>query len=106
MSDCGTPIVASPHLTIKSDRLRDIAAFIGEVARPVAIILTSGAAAEAVVRLSLKVNSPEASVFIGAVFLGLGTLYGAKAWEKVQQGRADADVKKEVAKNAQAPAGP
>jgi hypothetical protein len=98
MSDVGAPILT--NLTIGNRVLRDTAAFIGEIARPFAIISCSGASAKAIVVLALKVNSPEASVFIGAVFLGVGALYGAKAWEKVSQTRADAEVKKEQAKAA------
>jgi hypothetical protein len=83
VSDTGVPNLTS--LKIKNPVLADIAAFIGEVARPFAIISTSGAASVSVIHLTAKVNSPEAGVYIGAVFLGVGALYGAKAWEKVTQ---------------------
>lgn len=92
MSDSGAPILTS--LTIKNPVASDVAAFIGEVARPFAIIITAAGAARATIILAGKVNSAEAAVFIGAIFLGVGTLFGAKAWEKVAQTRADADVRK------------
>lgn len=88
MSDTG----AIPNLTslrITNPRLADAAAFIGEVARPFAIIITAGCAGAASIILALKVNSPEAAVFIGAVYLGVGSLYIGKAWEKVAQIRQD-----------------
>lgn len=90
MSDTGSPILTS--LTISNPFARDVAAFIGEIARPFAIISTSAGAMSATVILASKVNSPEAAVFMGAVFLGVGTLFGAKAWEKVAQTKADATV--------------
>lgn len=83
MSDVGAPGLTS--LKIKSPWLADCAAFVGEIARPFAIISTSFAASKATLMLAAKVNSPEAAVFLGAVFMGVGALYGAKAWEKVTQ---------------------
>jgi hypothetical protein len=41
------------------------------------------------------VTSAEAAIFIGAVFAGLGAIFGAKAWEKVSQVRADAAARKD-----------
>lgn len=90
MSDSGAPILTS--LTISNPIARDVAAFVGDIARPFAIISTSGAAAVAIVILALKVNSTEAAVYIGAAFLGVGTLFGVKGWEKVAQTKADATV--------------
>ena len=44
-----------------------------------------------------KVNTfGEGAIFIGAVFAGVGAIYGAKAWEAVQSGKQAATV--EVAK--------
>lgn len=83
---------------IKSQFLSDLAAFFGEVARPFAIITTSASASWATLTLAAKVNSPEAAVFCGAIYLGVGTLYGVKGWEKVVQARGDAEVRKEAAK--------
>ncbi len=87
VSDTGKTELSS--LKIQTPWLADAAAFIGEVARPFAIISTSYGAAHATLILAMKVNSPEAAVFLGAVFVGVGALYGAKAWEKVTQIRQD-----------------
>lgn len=98
MSDAGSPMLTS--LTINNPIARDVAAFIGEVARPTAIIATSVGAAASSVILALKVNSPEAAVYMGALFLGVGTLFGVKGWEKVTQIRGDSAVQQTVAKSA------
>lgn len=56
--------------------------FIGDLARPFAIISTSYAAAHATIVVAHKVDSFEgAATFMGAVFLGVAGLYGAKAYE-------------------------
>lgn len=83
MSDSGVPNLTS--LKIENRCLRDIAAFVGEVARPFAIIVTSASAGISSIILALKVDAPNAAVYIGAVYLGVGTLYLGKAWEKVTQ---------------------
>lgn len=83
VSDTGVTNLTS--LKISNPRLADIAAFVGEMARPFAIIITAGCAGASSIILALKVNSPEAAVFIGAVYLGVGSLYIGKAWEKVTQ---------------------
>lgn len=74
--------------------LEGIQCFIGEIARPFAIISTSGAAAIAVVTIAQRVmDGSSGAVFIGAVFVGVGALYGAKAWETSVQAKQDASVK-------------
>jgi len=73
-----------------------IKAFIGDLARPFAIYVTSGAAAIATVAIAYK-NSDgfsAAAIFIGAVYAGVGALYVGKAWENSQKAKADADVQK------------
>jgi hypothetical protein len=72
-----------------------VKSFIGDLARPFAIIVTSLAAAISTVWIGVvvaqKVESFEgAAIYIGAVFAGVGALYGAKAWEltKVAKARA------------------
>lgn len=78
-------------------RLEQIKGFVGDLARPFAIIVTSGSAAISGVVIATKVNSFEgAATFIGAVYLGVGALYGAKAWEVARTGKQAADV--EIAK--------
>ena len=71
----------------------------GDLARPFAIISSSYAASHATIVIAYKVNSfSEAAIFIGAVFAGVGALYGAKAWEVARTGKQAADV--EIAKVA------
>lgn len=67
--------------------------FIGQVARPFAIISTSFAAAWATIVISGKVeNGNDGAIFAGAYFLGVATLYGAKAIEAINAGRHKRDV--------------
>lgn len=91
MTDTPLPISSPPS------RLDVAAAFIGAVARPFAIISTAAAASAATVIISLKVDSfGEGAIFIGAVFAGVGALFGAKAWEVAKTGKQNAEV--EIAK--------
>lgn len=58
---------------------------IADIARPFAIISTSGAAAWATVDVARRVSGgSEGALFIGAVFTGLAALYGFKAWENTR----------------------
>lgn len=92
----------TPPISHPPSRMDQIKAFIGDLARPFAIISTSYAAAHATIVIAHKVNTFEgAATFIGAVFLGLGGLYGAKAWEVAKTGKQAAEV--EIAKAAPAP---
>lgn len=78
-------------------RAEQIKAFIGDLARPFAIISTSAGASVATVIIAQKVTGfAEAALFIGAVFTGVGALYTAKAWEVARTGKHAAEV--EVAK--------
>lgn len=71
-----------------------LAEFIGKVARPVAIIVTSVAAAWATIEIAMRVeNGNDGAIFIGAVLTGVAVLYGAKAWEQVQASGHGRDVK-------------
>jgi hypothetical protein len=89
-----TPPTSSPP-----SRLDVAKGFIGDLARPFAIIVTSYGAAHATIVIAHKVSAFEgAATFIGAVFLGVGALYGAKAWEVAKTGKQAADV--EIAKQA------
>ena len=57
-----------------------IKAFIGDIARPFAIISTSFAAAWATIVIASKVeNGNDGAIFAGAYFLGVASLYGAAA---------------------------
>jgi hypothetical protein len=83
-------------------RLDKVKAFIGDLARPFAIVSTSGAASVATVVIAVKVTSfGEGAIFIGAVFAGVGALYAAKSWELNTQARQAAGV--EIARTAAAP---
>lgn len=81
--------------------LERIAHFMGEAARPFAIISTSASAAAAVVVIAWRVTSyAEGAAFIAAVFVGVGALYGAKAWENARNRRSEAEV--EIARSRRA----
>jgi len=83
-----TPVEVPPVPT--SERVK---AFIGDLARPFAIIATSYAAAHATVVIASKVeNGNDGAIFAGAYFLGVATLYGAKAIEAINTARARRDV--------------
>lgn len=80
-------------------RLGTIKAFIGDLARPFAIYVTSLAAAIATVRIATAVSGDKldfsaAAIFIAAVFAGVGALYGVKSWEVAKGKAADAEVAK------------
>jgi hypothetical protein len=70
-----------------------IKSFIGDLARPFAIISTSFAASWATIAISHKVeNGNDGAIFAGAYFLGVGTLYLGKAVEAINTARARRDV--------------
>lgn len=68
--------------------------FIGDIARPLSIMAVSFAGAAACVIASMRIeNGNDGALLIGAVFVGIGALYGAKSMEVWKTHRADADVK-------------
>ncbi|WP_310540818.1 hypothetical protein [Phenylobacterium sp.] len=70
---------------------------VADLARPFAIISSSAAAAVATIVIAWKVTTfGEGALFIGAVYAGLGGLYGFRAWENSKTGKHAADV--EIAK--------
>jgi hypothetical protein len=70
-----------------------VKAFIGDLARPLAIILLAYAAMRATIIIAQKVeNGNDGAIFAGAYFLGLATLYGAKAVEAINAARTRRDV--------------
>jgi hypothetical protein len=85
MSDAGTPALSS--ITIKNPYAADVAGFIGEVARPVGLLLLFASTAWGFI------NKADATA-LGLMIGGCVALYGAKGAEKIVQTRADADVKK------------
>lgn len=95
MSD--TPVL--PQSWPPPSRVDQVKAFIGDLARPFAIISSSYAASHATIVIAYKVSSfSEAAIFIGAVFAGVGALYGAKAWEVARTGKQATEL--EIAKVA------
>jgi len=70
-----------------------VKAFIGDLARPFAIISTSFAGSWATIVIAGKVeNGNDGAIFAGAYFLGVATLYGAKAVEAINTARTRRDV--------------
>lgn len=70
-----------------------VKSFIGDLARPFAIISTSFAASWATIVIASKVeNGNDGAIFAGAYFLGVATLYGAKAIEAINTARTRRDV--------------
>ncbi len=78
-------------------RLERIKGFIGDLARPFAIIATSFAASWATIVIAYRVeNGNDGAIFIGGVFAGVGALYIGKAWELAKTSKQNAEV--EIAK--------
>lgn len=76
---------------------------VGDLARPFAIISSSASAAIATVVIAFKVDGFDgAALFIGAVYAGVGALYGAKAMEIAAVRKRESEV--EVAKVSARPA--
>lgn len=90
-----TPV--TPHTFPPVPASERVKAFLGDLARPFAIIASSAAASWATVVIAYKVTSfGEAALFIAAVYAGVGALYGAKSWEVAKTGKQAAEV--EIAK--------
>jgi len=70
---------------------------IGDLSRPLSIILASASGSVATIVIAFKVTTfGEGALFIGAVWTGVVGLYTAKAWEVSRAGKQAADV--EIAK--------
>lgn len=87
MSDTG--------ITQPQGRIDRIKGFIGDMARPFAIYVTSAGAAVTPVVLAVRIDVTKieltgAGIFVGAIFAGVGALYGAKAWENAKIGAQNA----------------
>lgn len=79
-----------------------VASFIGEVARPFAVIITSASGSAAMIITSLRVeNGNDGALLIGAIGLIVTGIYLGKAVEVWKTHRADADVKIAEANNDQ-----
>ena len=83
MSETGQP---PPHECSRI-WIRDLAWFIGETSRPMALAVAATSTAWGFLQ---KLDTGA----IGVMSALVGTLYGAKAYEKVQQAKTDAEVKK------------
>lgn len=82
-----------------------IKAFLADLARPFAIISTSGAAAWATVTISYRVDGFEnAALYMAAVYAGLAGLYGFKSWEQRGETKSAAEVEKVRAQASPPPA--
>lgn len=101
-----TPI--APPTFPPPSKLDQIKAFVGDLARPFAIIATSLSAAVVPVIVVVRVAPDRldliaAAAFIGAIYAGVGGIFWGKAWENAKTGKQAADV--EIAKAA-APTAP
>ena len=86
-----TPI--NPREKPPVPRSEAVKAFIGDLARPFAIISTSFAASWATIVIAGKVeNGNDGAIFAGAYFLGVGTLFLGKAVEAIKAGGHKRDV--------------
>lgn len=87
----------TPPTIFPVDRLERIKTFIGDLARPFAIIVTSGGAAWATVVVAYRVeNGNDGAILMGAIFAGVSALYIGRAWENASTRKQAADV--EIAK--------
>jgi hypothetical protein len=87
-----------------ASRLDKVKSFIGDLARPFSIIVTSSAAAWATVTMAYRVDGFEgAALYIAAVYAGLAGLYGFKAWETTKTGGQAAEVAVAKVSNTPAP---
>jgi len=77
-----------------------VKSFIGDLARPFAIYVTSGSAGIATVIVATKVqNGNDGAIALGAVGVLVGGIYGFRAWESREKGKQEASV--EIAKATQ-----
>ena len=75
-------------------RFDKIKSFIGDLARPFAIISTSFAASWASIVAAYRIeNGNDGAILLGAIFAGVGALYIGKSWELAKAAKADAEVK-------------
>lgn len=105
MSD--TPVL--PQSYPPPSRLDQIKAFVGDLARPFAIIASNGAASIAIVKIAWTIAEKSSSwegaaVFVGAAGAYAGAMFGAKAWEVARTGKQATEL--EIAKVAAEPPQP
>jgi len=86
-----TPVIPREVPPIPKSEM--VKSFIGDLARPSAIIMCAYAAMRATIIIAEKVeNGNDGAIFAGAYFLGVGTLFLGKAVEAINQTRARRDV--------------
>jgi hypothetical protein len=91
------PIQTDTPVPQPPSRAETVKAFIGDLARPFAIIVTALSAAVTPIIIAFRVGAPSlegAAIFMGAIYAGVGAMFGAKAWENTKQAQATADVAK------------
>ena len=105
MTDTQPAAGADMPLPQPSSLLDKIKGFIGDLARPFAIYVTSSAAAAATVIIALKNDDgfSAAAIFIGAVYAGVGTQFIGRAWENAQVAKQSANVQVAQAQQQVAP---
>lgn len=87
----------TPPTSNPPSRLDRIKGFVGDLARPFAIIATSFGATWASIVVAYRVkDGTDAALLMAAIFAGVGSLYIGKAWEVSRTGKQAADV--EIAK--------
>lgn len=92
-----TDVTDTPATSNPPSRLDRIKGFIGDLARPFAIVATSLSAAIASVVTAFRVDSGgDGAALMGAIYFGVAVLYGAKSWENAKTGKHSAEV--EIAK--------
>lgn len=75
-------------------RFDKLKSFVGDLARPFAIISTSFAASWASIVAAYRIeNGNDGAILLGAIFAGVGALYIGKSWELAKAAKADAEVK-------------
>lgn len=87
----------TPPTSHPASRIDIVKGFIGDLARPFAIIATSFGATWASIVVAYRVeDGTDAALLMTAIFAGVGAIYGFKAWEVAKTGKQSAEV--EIAK--------
>ncbi|MFZ2252634.1 MAG: hypothetical protein WAW13_00500 [Minisyncoccia bacterium] len=72
-----------------------VKAFIGDLARPFAMYVLSGATAVSIVIVALRVeNGNDGAIFLGAAGVLVGGMFGFKAWENNTAAKQATEVAK------------
>lgn len=92
-------------LPYRPSRIDQFKGVVADLARPIAIISTSGASSWAIIDIAQRVSTAEGgAMFVGVVLSGLSALYVGKAFENTRIAGHQADVEK--AKAASGPSTP